>query len=130
MSRLNLSRPAVGAQAVDIAQGALDFSIEYAWKRIQFGQKLADFEGIQIMIADMTIKIEAARALVYDAAFLLDTKVYERDKMSAIGLDKLSVMAKIYSSDVAMKVTIDWVWLHERISYGEDDERCKCNTNL
>lgn len=109
MSTLNLSRPAVGAQAVGIAQGALDFSVEYAWKRIQFGQKLADFEGIQFMISDMATHIEAARALVYDAAQLLDMKVYERDKMSAIGVDKLSAMAKLYSSDVAMKVTTDAV---------------------
>lgn len=109
MSTLNLSRPAVGAQAVGIAQGALDFSVEYAWKRIQFGQKLADFEGIQFMVADMAIQVEAARALVYDAAHLLDMKVYERDKMSAIGVDKLSAMAKVYSADVAMKVTTDAV---------------------
>lgn len=109
MSTLNLSRPAVGAQAVGIAQGALDFSVEYAWKRVQFGQKLADFEGIQFMVADMATGIEAARALVYDAAHLLDMKVYERDKMSAIGVDKLSAMAKVYSADVAMKVTTDAV---------------------
>jgi len=109
MSTLNLSRPAVGAQAVGIAQGALDFSVEYAWKRVQFGQKLADFEGIQFMVADMAIQVEAARALVYDAAHLLDMKVYERDKMSAIGVDKLSAMAKVYSADVAMKVTTDAV---------------------
>jgi alkylation response protein AidB-like acyl-CoA dehydrogenase len=109
MSTLNLSRPAVGAQAVGIAQGALDFSVEYAWKRVQFGQKLADFEGIQFMVADMAIQVEAARALVYDAAHLLDMKVYERDKMSAIGVDKMSAMAKVYSSDVAMKVTTDAV---------------------
>ena len=109
MSTLNLSRPAVGAQAVGIAQGALDYAVEYAWKRVQFGQKLADFEGIQFMIADMATQIEAARALVYDAAHLLDMKVYERDKMSAIGVDKLSAMAKVYSADVAMKVTTDAV---------------------
>jgi alkylation response protein AidB-like acyl-CoA dehydrogenase len=109
MSTLNLSRPAVGAQAVGLAQGALDFAVEYAWKRVQFGQKLADFEGIQFMIADMATGIEAARALVYDAAHLLDMKVYERDKMSAIGVDKLSAMAKVYSADVAMKVTTDAV---------------------
>jgi len=109
MSTLNLSRPAVGAQAIGIAQGALDFSVEYAWKRVQFGQKLADFEGIQFMVADMATHIEAARALVYDAAHLLDMKVYERDKMSAIGVDKLSAMAKVYSADVAMKVTSDAV---------------------
>ncbi|HOP86760.1 MAG TPA: acyl-CoA dehydrogenase family protein [Syntrophorhabdaceae bacterium] len=109
MSTLNLSRPAVGAQAVGIAQGALDFAVEYAWKRVQFGQKLADFEGIQFMVADMATGVEAARALVYDAAHLLDMKVYERDKMSAIGVDKMSAMAKVYSADVAMKVTTDAV---------------------
>ena len=109
MSTLNLSRPAVGAQAVGIAQGALDFAVEYAWKRVQFGQKLADFEGIQFMVADMATQVEAARALVYDAAHLLDMKVYERDKMSAIGVDKLSAMAKLYSADAAMKVTTDAV---------------------
>ncbi|HOB68476.1 MAG TPA: acyl-CoA dehydrogenase family protein [Syntrophorhabdaceae bacterium] len=109
MSTLNLSRPAVGAQAVGIAQGALDYAVEYAWKRVQFGQKLADFEGIQFMVADMATGVEAARALVYDAAHLLDMKVYERDKMSAIGVDKLSAMAKVYSADVAMKVTTDAV---------------------
>lgn len=109
MSTLNLSRPAVGAQAVGLAEGALNFSVEYAWKRVQFGQKLADFEGIQFMVADMATQIEAARALVYDAAQLLDMKVYERDKMSAIGVDKLSAMAKVFSADVAMKVTTDAV---------------------
>lgn len=109
MSTLNLSRPAVGAQAVGLAQGALDYAVEYAWKRVQFGQKLADFEGIQFMVADMATKVEAARALVYDAAHLLDMKVYERDKMSAIGVDKLSAMAKVYSADVAMCVTTDAV---------------------
>jgi alkylation response protein AidB-like acyl-CoA dehydrogenase len=109
MATLNLSRPAVGAQAVGIAQGALDFAVEYAWNRVQFGQKLADFEGIQFMVADMATEVEAARALVYDAAHLLDMKVYERDKMSAIGVDKLSAMAKVYSADVAMKVTTDAV---------------------
>jgi alkylation response protein AidB-like acyl-CoA dehydrogenase len=109
MSTLNLSRPAVGAQAVGIAQGALDFSLEYAWKRVQFGQKLADFEGVQFMVADMATEVEAARCLVYEAAHLLDTKVYERDKMSAIGVDKLSAMAKVYAADAAMKVTTDAV---------------------
>lgn len=109
MSTLNLSRPAVGAQAVGIAQGALDFSLEYAWKRVQFGQKLADFEGVQFMVADMATQVEAARALVYDAAHMLDMKVYERDKMSAIGVDKMSAMAKVYAADAAMKVTTDAV---------------------
>ncbi|HQO64821.1 MAG TPA: acyl-CoA dehydrogenase family protein, partial [Syntrophorhabdus sp.] len=120
MSTLNLSRPAVGAQAVGIAQGALDFSVEYAWKRVQFGQKLADFEGIQFMVADMATQIEAARALVYDVVHLLNMKVYERDKMSAIGVDKLSAMAKVYSADVAMKVTTDAVQILGGCGYTKD----------
>lgn len=120
MSTLNLSRPAVGAQAVGIAQGALDFAVEYAWKRVQFGQKLADFQGIQFMIADMAMGVEAARALVYDAAHLLDMKVYERDKMSAIGVDKLSAMAKVYASDAAMKVTTDAVQILGGCGYTRD----------
>lgn len=120
MSTLNLSRPAVGAQAVGIAQGALDFSVEYAWKRVQFGQKLADFEGIQFMVADMATQVEAARALVYDAAHLLDIRVYERDKMSAIGVDKLSAMAKLYSADAAMKVTTDAVQILGGYGYTKD----------
>ena len=61
------------------------------------------------MVADMATGVEAARALVYDAAHLLDMKAYNRDKMSAIGVDKLSAMAKVYSADVAMKVTTDAV---------------------
>ena len=120
MMTLNLSRPAVGAQAIGIAEGALDFAIEYAWKRVQFGQKLADFQGIQFMVADMAIGIESSRSLVYDAAHLLDTKVYERDKMSAIGVDKLSAMAKVCSSDVAMKVTTDAVQILGGYGYTKD----------
>jgi alkylation response protein AidB-like acyl-CoA dehydrogenase len=109
MSTLNLSRPAVGAQALGLSQASLDFAVEYAWQREQFGQKLAEFQGIQFMIADMATQVEAARALVYQAAGMLDEKVYERDKMSAIGVDKLSAMAKVLATDTAMKVTSDAV---------------------
>jgi alkylation response protein AidB-like acyl-CoA dehydrogenase len=109
MMTLNLSRPAIGAQAVGIAQGALDFAIDYTDKRIQFGQKLADFQGVQFMLADMAMQVEAARAVVYKAATLLDQKLYERDRMSAIGVDKLSAMAKCFASDAAMQVTTDAV---------------------
>ena len=120
MMTLNLSRPAIGAQAVGIAQGALDFALEYATKRVQFGQKLADFQGLQFMFADMATKIEAARALVYKAAALLDEKVYERDRMSAIGVDKLSAMAKCLASDVAMEVTTDAVQILGGYGYLRD----------
>jgi len=120
MMTLNLSRPAIGAQAVGIAQGALDFALEYATKRVQFGQKLADFQGLQFMFADMATKIEAARALVYKAAALLDEKVYERDRMSAIGVDKLSAMAKCFASDVAMEITTDAVQILGGYGYLKD----------
>jgi len=120
MMTLNLSRPAIGAQAVGIAQGALDFALDYANKRVQFGQKLADFQGVQFMLADMAMQIEAARALVYKAAALLDQRVYERDRMSAIGVDKLSAMAKCFASDVAMRVTTDAVQILGGYGYLKD----------
>lgn len=120
MMTLNLSRPSIGALALGIAQGALDYALEYTTQRVQFGQKLADFQGIQFMLADMAMKIEAARALVYKAAALLDEKVYERDKMSALGVDTLSAMAKCFASDVAMEVTVDAVQLLGGYGYLKD----------
>jgi len=120
MMSLNLSRPAIGAMALGLAQGAFDFALDYTTKRVQFGQKLADFQGVQFMLADMATQIEAARALVYKAATLLDQKVYERDKMSALGVDKLSAMAKCFASDVAMRVTADAVQLLGGYGYLKD----------
>ncbi len=120
MMTLNLSRPAIGAQAVGIAQGSLDFTLDYVNKRVQFGQKLADFQGVQFMLADMATQIEAARALVYKAAALLDQKVYERDRMSAIGVDKLSAMTKCFASDMAMQVTTDAVQILGGYGYLKD----------
>ncbi len=121
MATLNLSRPAVGAQALGIAQAAFDFAAEYAWNRVQFGQKLADHEGIQLMIGEMTIEVEAARALVYNAARLLDeSKVHERDKMRAIAADRASAIAKVYSANAAMKVTTDAVQILGSYGYTKD----------
>ena len=120
MMCLNLSRPAIGALALGIAQGALDFALDYTTKRVQFGQKLADFQGVQFMLADMAMQLEAARALIYKAAGLLDQKVYERDKMSALGVDKLSAMAKCFATDAAMQVTADAVQLLGGYGYLKD----------
>jgi alkylation response protein AidB-like acyl-CoA dehydrogenase len=121
MATLNLSRPAVGAQALGLAQGAFDFAVEYAWNRVQFGQKLSDHEGIQLMIGEMTIEVEAARALVYTAAQLLDEgKVHERDKMRAIAADRASAIAKVYSANAAMKVTTDAVQILGSYGYTKD----------
>jgi alkylation response protein AidB-like acyl-CoA dehydrogenase len=120
MTTLNLSRPAIGALALGIAQGALDFALDYTTKRVQFGQTLADFQGVQFILADMAMQIEAARALVYKAAALLDQKVYERDKMSAFGVDKFSAMAKCFASDVAIQVTADAVQVLGGYGYLKD----------
>ena len=67
MKTLTVSRLAAGAQAVGIAQGAMDFAIHYAGERVQFGKPISSFQAIQFMIADMATQVEAARALVYKA---------------------------------------------------------------
>lgn len=120
MMTLNLSRPAIGAIAVGIAQGALDFALDYALRRVQFGQRLADFQGVQFMLADMATKIEAARALVYKAAALLNKGEYDRKKMSSLGIDKFSAMAKCFASDIAMEVTADAVQILGGYGYLKD----------
>src|SRR4029079_11167901 len=65
---LDHTRPTIGAQAVGIAQGALDAAIEYVKDRKQFGKSISDFQGVQFMLADMAMKVEAARLMVYSAA--------------------------------------------------------------
>ncbi|MEO0068461.1 MAG: acyl-CoA dehydrogenase family protein, partial [candidate division WOR-3 bacterium] len=75
MRTFDRTRPGVGAQAVGIAQGALDEALEYAKTRVQFGQPIASFQAIQLMMADMAIQIEASRALVYEAARAADAGV-------------------------------------------------------
>ncbi len=101
MKTLNTSRPGVAAQAVGIAQGALDEAAKYASERVQFGQRIDSFQGIQFMLADMATQVEAARALVYCTAKMIDAGERKFEKESA--------MAKVFASDVAMKVTTDAV---------------------
>jgi butyryl-CoA dehydrogenase len=101
MKTLDNSRPGVAAQAVGIAQGALDEATKYASQRKQFGSRIDSFQGIQFMLADMATQIEAARALVYSVARMIDG--------GATKFDKESAMAKVFASDVAMKVTTDAV---------------------
>ncbi len=98
---INMSRPVVGAQAVGIAQGALDFALRYANERIQFGKPISSFQAIQFMISDMATRVEAARALVYKAAAQIDGKLKDTEKLSAI--------SKYFASEIAMKVTTDAV---------------------
>ncbi len=98
METLDAGRVGIAAQAVGIAQSAIDEAIAYARDRKQFGKAITDFEGIQFMIADMSTQLEAARLLTYAAADAWETK---KDSV------RLSAMAKLFASDMAMKVTVD-----------------------
>ena len=109
---LDHTRLAIGAQALGIAQGALDASIAYLKQRHQFGRRLADFQGLQFMVADMAMRIEAARQLVYAAAARA-----ERDEPN---LTFTSSAAKVFASDTAMSVTTDAVQLFGGYGYTRD----------
>jgi alkylation response protein AidB-like acyl-CoA dehydrogenase len=101
MRVLDRSRPGVAAQALGIAQGALDYAASYARERKQFGKAIAEFQAIQFMIADMEAQTAAARALVYHASQLIDDKAPDVTHFAAI--------AKLVASDTAMRVTTDAV---------------------
>ena len=103
MHTLDRSRPTIGAQAVGIAQGALDFAIGYMKERKTFGRPLADNQGLQWMAADCAMRIEAARGLVYRACSIVD----EGDPDGELSM--AGAMAKCFASDVAMQVTTDAV---------------------
>jgi alkylation response protein AidB-like acyl-CoA dehydrogenase len=109
---LDHTRLTIGAQAVGIAQGALDATIAYVKERRQFGQAVADFQGVQFMIADMAIRTEAARQQVYVAAAMA-----ERNEP---GLTLASAAAKVNASDTAMAVTVDAVQLFGGAGYTRD----------
>jgi alkylation response protein AidB-like acyl-CoA dehydrogenase len=109
---LDRSRPGIGAQALGIAEGALDYAVGYAKERNQFGQPIASFQGLQFMLADMATQIEAARHLVYLAATKVDTQ--------APDLTKIAAMAKLFASDTAMKVTTDAVQVLGGYGYIKD----------
>ncbi len=112
MKTFDVSRPGVAAQAVGIAQGALDLTVEYAKERKQFGKSITGFQGIQFMLADMATEIEAARALVYSVARMIDSGNKKVAKESA--------MSKLYASDVAMRVTTDCVQIYGGYGYMKD----------
>lgn len=99
MKTFDQSRPAVGAQAVGVAQAALEEALNYSKVRKQFGTAISSFQAIQHMLADMATNIEAARALVYHAAKVIDS--------GEKNVTRLSSMSKIFASDMAMKVTTD-----------------------
>ena len=112
MTTLDKSRPTVGAQAVGIGQGAVDFAVRYAKERVQFGQPIANFQGIQFMLAEMETQIAAARELVYKSACMVDAD----DPL----MNKYSAMAKMFASDAAMRVTVDAVQIAGGAGYTKD----------
>jgi len=109
MRTFDKSRPGIGAQALGIAQGALDEALKYAKQRKQFEKAISSFQGIQWMLADMATEVEAARALVYASAREVDAGKKDVGPHSA--------MAKMYASDVAMKVTVDAVQIFGGYGY-------------
>lgn len=101
MQTLDHTRVTIAAQAVGVAQGALDYALDYAKERQQFGRAIADFQGLQFMLADMGMKVEAARQMTYAAA--------GRSERGDDDLTFFGAAAKCFASDVAMEVTVDAV---------------------
>ncbi|MDX3002668.1 acyl-CoA dehydrogenase family protein [Kribbella solani] len=112
MQTLDHTRVTIAAQALGIAQGALDYALGYVQERKQFGKAIAEFQGLQFMLADMGMKIEAARQLTYAAA--------ARSERNAPDLTYFGAAAKCFASDVAMAVTTDAVQLLGGYGYTHD----------
>ena len=109
MRTFDQSRPGVAAQAVGIAQGALDKAVAYAREREQFGRPISSFQGLQFMMADMAMQVESARALTYQVARNVDAGVKN--------IAGISAMAKVFASDTAMRVTTDAVQIFGGYGY-------------
>ena len=112
MATLDHTRITIGAQAIGIAQGALDYAAAYAKERKQFGKAIAEFQGLQFMLADMAIKLEAARQLVYAAA--------AKSERGDADLTFFGAAAKCFASDVAMEITTDAVQVLGGYGYVKD----------
>lgn len=114
MRTFDRTRPGVGAQGVGLAQGALDEAVRYAREREQFEKKIISFQAVQHILADMATLVEAARALVYSVARYIDQSENTKE------ISKVSGMAKVFASDVAMKVTTDAVQILGGYGYMRD----------
>ncbi|MFI5914608.1 acyl-CoA dehydrogenase family protein [Dactylosporangium sp. NPDC051541] len=112
MRTLDHTRVTIAAQALGIAQGALDFSLGYVQERKQFGKAIADFQGIQFMLADMGMRLEAARQLTYAAA--------AKSERGDADLTYFGAAAKCFASDAAMSITTDAVQLLGGYGYTRD----------
>ena len=113
MHTLDRSRPTIGAQAIGIAQGAIDFSGAYMKQRQAFGGPIADLQGLRFMLAEMAMRNEAARALVYRACAMVDDDPTGE-------LTKFGAMAKAFASDASMSITVDAVQLLGGYGYTKD----------
>ena len=103
MQALDSGRVTIGAQAVGLARAGLDYALDYARQRYQFGKPITEFQGVQFMLADMATQIEAARLMVYQAATMADEHHPQ--------LTRYASMAKLFATDMAMRVTTDAVQL-------------------
>ncbi len=112
MRTLDHTRVTIAAQAVGVAQGALDYALEYAMERQQFGKSISDFQGMQFLLADMGMKVEAARQLTYAAA--------GRSERGDTDLTFFGAAAKCFASDVAMEVTTNAVQVLGGYGYTRD----------
>uniref|UniRef100_UPI003FA3D8FD acyl-CoA dehydrogenase family protein n=1 Tax=Nocardioides sp. N13(2025) TaxID=3453405 RepID=UPI003FA3D8FD len=112
MKTLDHTRVTIAAQAVGVAQGALDYALDYAKERQQFGKSIADFQGLQFMLADMGMKVEAARQMTYAAA--------GRSERGDDDLTFFGAAAKCFASDVAMEVTVNAVQVLGGYGYTRD----------
>jgi len=113
MKTFDASRPGVGAQALGIAQGALDLAVDWSISRRQFGSPVSSFQGLRFLLADMATKVEAARALIYATARHIDHNPKARSTI-------YSAMSKCFASDVAMSVTTDAVQVYGGSGYMRD----------
>ena len=113
---LDASRPGVAAQALGIAAGALEEAVAYSRTRVQFGQPISSFQAIQHMLAEMATKVEAARALLYSVARMIDDN-NKKDPKDRIRTSKESAMAKLFASETAMQVTTDAVQIFGGYGY-------------
>lgn len=118
MMTLDRTRPVIGAQALGLAQGALDYAVRYAKERVQFGKPIAAFQGLQFMMADMVTRVEAARQLVYKAANLIEGAAENNTSMNEISI--FSSMSKLFASDTAMQVTVDALQILGGYGYMKD----------
>ena len=112
MKLLDRSRPGLGAQAMGLAQGALEAAIDYAKKRVQFDHPIYAQQAVQQMLAEMAMRVEAARALVYSTARMIDSGAKDFTAESA--------MCKVFASDTAMKVTTDAMQIFGGVGYMRD----------